>query len=309
MKSQIWIAASALLLTAPLGLSKTELETLRSLCSEQERQIQHLEEENMHLRSLTGQKNRATSGLVSNPTTRQEKHETPSTDFYRIRPGDTLAKIARSNGTTVAVLAKTNGIKNPGLISVGQKIKIPGKSSDSMASAKKSTSSTPRTKNGTHIVKAGDTFYGIAKDHGLSTDELMAANPGVKASELRAGQEINLSKSQAVASAPTPALRRAASPAPTPQRASAPAAPSPSPSASPAPRKEPAHQTQEIASSTPPASQPSIRSITVNGEMTYGEFANKHGTDVGRLNDLNGLDLADATLLAKGSELYIPAQP
>jgi hypothetical protein len=43
--------------------------------------------------------------------------------------------------------------------------------------------------------------------------------------------------------------------------------------------------------------------------MTYGEFAAKHGTSIGRLNDLNGLDLANATVLAKGSELYVPAQP
>ena len=43
--------------------------------------------------------------------------------------------------------------------------------------------------------------------------------------------------------------------------------------------------------------------------MTYGEFAAKHGTDAERLNALNGLDLTTATVLAKGSELYVPAQP
>jgi hypothetical protein len=49
--------------------------------------------------------------------------------------------------------------------------------------------------------------------------------------------------------------------------------------------------------------------VTIEGEMTYGEFAAKHGTDTSRLNDLNGLDLTTATVLAKGSELYVPAQP
>jgi hypothetical protein len=43
--------------------------------------------------------------------------------------------------------------------------------------------------------------------------------------------------------------------------------------------------------------------------MTYGDFAAKHGTDADRLNALNGLDLTNATVLAKGSELYVPAQP
>jgi hypothetical protein len=43
--------------------------------------------------------------------------------------------------------------------------------------------------------------------------------------------------------------------------------------------------------------------------MTYGEFAAKHGTQIERLNELNGLDLNQNTVLAKGSELYVSAQP
>jgi hypothetical protein len=31
--------------------------------------------------------------------------------------------------------------------------------------------------------------------------------------------------------------------------------------------------------------------------------------NMARLNDLNGLDLTSATVLAKGSELYVPSQP
>ena len=61
----------------------------------------------------------------------------------------------------------------------------------------------------------------------------------------------------------------------------------------------------------PAASGPEkkIHSITIDGEMTYADFAAKHGTNTERLNELNGLDLANATVLAKGSELYVPAQP
>jgi hypothetical protein len=52
-----------------------------------------------------------------------------------------------------------------------------------------------------------------------------------------------------------------------------------------------------------------IRSVKIDEPMTYGQFATQHGTDAERLNDLNGLDLTQATVLAKGSELYVPAQP
>jgi hypothetical protein len=49
--------------------------------------------------------------------------------------------------------------------------------------------------------------------------------------------------------------------------------------------------------------------VTIDSEITYGDFAANHGTDTERLNALNGLDLMNATVLAKGSELYVPAQP
>lgn len=44
---------------------------------------------------------------------------------HRVASGDTLAKIARKYGTTVARLAQLNNIKNANLIKVGQVIKLP----------------------------------------------------------------------------------------------------------------------------------------------------------------------------------------
>ena len=45
--------------------------------------------------------------------------------LYKVQKGDTLAKIAKEYKTTVAVLVKENGIKNPDLIHVGDVLKIP----------------------------------------------------------------------------------------------------------------------------------------------------------------------------------------
>ena len=47
---------------------------------------------------------------------------------YTVVYGDTLSAIAKKYGTTYQVLAAYNGISNPNLIRVGQKIKIPGTS-------------------------------------------------------------------------------------------------------------------------------------------------------------------------------------
>ncbi len=45
---------------------------------------------------------------------------------YSVRPGDTLSAIAQRHGTTVGALAQANNIRNPNLIQVGQKLRIPG---------------------------------------------------------------------------------------------------------------------------------------------------------------------------------------
>lgn len=48
----------------------------------------------------------------------------PAQIVYVVQKGDTLSKIASKYGTTYQAIAKLNGIKNPNLIKVGQKLKI-----------------------------------------------------------------------------------------------------------------------------------------------------------------------------------------
>ena len=45
--------------------------------------------------------------------------------WYKVKPGDTLARIARRHGTSVSRLARVNKLRNPNLILVGQKLCIP----------------------------------------------------------------------------------------------------------------------------------------------------------------------------------------
>lgn len=54
------------------------------------------------------------------------------------------------------------------------------------------------------------------------------------------------------------------------------------------------------------SSTPKFRSVTINRVMTLGDFADEHGTTIERLNEINGLDLPRSTVLAVGSELYVP---
>lgn len=60
------------------------------------------------------------------PTTTPTAPDTQHTEVvYTVRKGDTLGEIANRYGTTYQVLASYNGIANPNLIDIGQKIKIP----------------------------------------------------------------------------------------------------------------------------------------------------------------------------------------
>ena len=53
-------------------------------------------------------------------------HTAVAGEFYIVKPGDTLSKIALAHNTTVAELARLNHIRNPNLIYAGQRLIIPG---------------------------------------------------------------------------------------------------------------------------------------------------------------------------------------
>ena len=54
-----------------------------------------------------------------------EEKPTPSYRTYTVKRGDTLTKIAKMFGTTVAAIAKLNNIRDVNKIYAGQVLKIP----------------------------------------------------------------------------------------------------------------------------------------------------------------------------------------
>lgn len=52
------------------------------------------------------------------------KNQTNYNDYYIVKKGDNLTKIAKKYGTTVKKLKDLNKIENANLIYVGQKLKI-----------------------------------------------------------------------------------------------------------------------------------------------------------------------------------------
>lgn len=314
----------------PTLFAKSELDSLRTRCNEQERQIQQLEQENSKLRSGISVPRQVTS--VTQPPTSQAA--TPSDEAtYTVKKGDNIEQIAKNLGVSSNSLSKNNGLKNNSIIHPGQTLKIPGKTVTSKTStpstpSKTSASSVASTSlGGTYKIRDNDTFSSISRQKKIPVSTLIAANPKVKPTALRTGQIINLgvAKSSAantakstpatstpvIASKPSQTPKAAAQPRPSASALATHEKPAtPAPAATAKSEAQPAKmEAAKNESSTTPISEKKIRPITIDGEMTYGEFAAKHGTDSERLNALNGLDLNNTTVLAKGSELYVPAQP
>jgi LysM repeat protein len=313
---------AALLCTAPLANAKSELELLQGRCAEMERQIRALETENGQLKS---QASLSTKTVIetANPAAHSEAAVAPtpkttaaepakataaSPTFATVRAGDTLTKVAKRNGTTSATLLKLNKLKNPSTLQVGQKLRLPDKAVAKTSTKTASPAPTPIPQGGTHIVKSGETFYSIARNYGLSESALKTANPQIKPERLRAGQTLHLGAKAKPESTPATAKSKPTSEKAAAPTASAPkmAAAAPSPSeAAPAPAPAPAEQpSSELVSNTP-----KLRLVVINDPIDFGAFAAAHGTNTAKLNALNGHNLNPSTVLAKGSEFYVPAQP
>ncbi len=88
----------------------------------------------------------------------------PNNIYYTVKSGDTLSYIALLYNTTVAELVKLNSIQNPDLIYVGQRLLI-------------SISDDPNnSKEVTYTVKRGDTLWKIARQYGITVNELVELN-------------------------------------------------------------------------------------------------------------------------------------
>ena len=288
-------------LLAALALTSTSQATpaLRSKITAKEKQVATLQSE---IASLRNQLNQS------------------SKERYTVKAGDTLSSIARRHRISPNTLIKLNNIKNPSVLTVGQKLIITGKKSAT-------TSTSQKTKS--YTVQKGDTFYRIAHRHGISVSKLQSLNPRVNASHITRGQKLviigspkpertkntqfisNTSKKSSAKKQQT--QKKKTSPKNTPQKAQ-----KPKPKNQPVPIPPPVVKSKKIDKPTPPPTPElpplveetppttGVSSIILTSETTFEAFADKYNTSPSKLNELNGWNLPKSTTLARGSEIYIP---
>lgn len=102
-------------------------------------------------------------------------------NFYVVKSGDTMSKIAGMFGMSLQALIKMNPeIKDPNKIFPGQRIRVKG------------GSPTPQP-SGKYTVKLGDTMSKIATAHNMTLAQLIKKNPQIKdPNKIYPGQVINL---------------------------------------------------------------------------------------------------------------------
>ncbi len=121
------------------------------------------------------------------PVAPAQQQATPQPTTHKVGAGETLSEIAKLYGFSVEQLLRVNGISDANSIRVGQVIRLP---------------QVDRPVGVTiHVIVAGDTLGGIARQYGVDLNELMEANDISNANDITSGQELVIPAAGAAAAA------------------------------------------------------------------------------------------------------------
>lgn len=121
--------------------------------------------------------------VASNPATGTVQY-TGATQRHTVTRGETLSGIAAKYGVSMATLREMNSLKRD-VVWVGQRLKVPAKSSVSVAATSRPTR---------HKVVRGDSLTAIAAHYGVSSKAIMQAN-NMKSSNVMLGQNLKIPQS------------------------------------------------------------------------------------------------------------------
>lgn len=122
---------------------------------------------------------------------------------YKIKPGDTLWKVASSNDVSVANLKSWNRLSTDAIYP-NQVLRLTSPSAASTP-APSAPAAPAAAKTSTYTVKAGDTLYKVAKAHATSVTKIQQLN-NLSTSTIHIGQKLKVSgTASAVVASPSPA--------------------------------------------------------------------------------------------------------
>ena len=150
---------------------------------------------------LSANSEAATAEESTESTTEETQEEattseetTPSTNakMYYVHSGDSLYRIAHNHGISLSTLLEWNHLSVDSIIHPGQGLMVSEGSSSSTEEAEETSSSSESTET-TYTVQPGDGLWRIAKNHGLTLDELKSINQ-LTSNIIQPGQVLIVSK-------------------------------------------------------------------------------------------------------------------
>lgn len=167
-----------------------------------------------------GQQLRLSAPEAATPVPDAPEPAPPTSSVYGVVAGDTISDIARRHGVSTDALLAANGLVGSSIIYPGQAVTVPGASGSAATPvapppepaepAPPAPQDPPAPPVGLYTVVDGDTVSAIAATHGVSTDELLAANSLSRASIIYPGETVTIPTTAPAASAIVPAAATAA---------------------------------------------------------------------------------------------------
>lgn len=103
-----------------------------------------------------------------------------------VQRGEYLATIAAKYGVTVNAIIQANALRNPNLLTPGQKLIIPATGTAPTPAAGTATPSATRV----HVVARGETLQSIARRYGVTVQALISANQISNPNVIQVGQKL-----------------------------------------------------------------------------------------------------------------------
>ena len=169
------------------GIANTHDTTVNNL-----KQINDLTSDTIYVGQVLKLKQQSMTQQESQPS------QSNSSDFYTVKAGDSLWKIAMGNDLTVSHLKQMNNLTT-NTIYVGQQLRIKEGQSNSQASQSNSQPNQSSQNAGTYTVKAGDTLWGIANDHDTTVNALKQNNH-LNSDTIYVGQVLSLGQAASTGS-------------------------------------------------------------------------------------------------------------
>ena len=95
-----------------------------------------------------------------------------------VQPGENLFRISLHYGMSYKAVAAANGIINPDLVYIGQRLTIPAEGT------------TPTAPTGAHVVQPGENLFRIALRYGITVEALAVANDISNVNLIHPGQRL-----------------------------------------------------------------------------------------------------------------------